>query len=225
MEAPKVETAFGCNYYSWNVRTCETYVEKLCSQFVSSGFIACGLSCPECSSGGGGYSGGGRREVIEDTSTLFVVSSTDVLPNEEVSLDVSFFSSVGEKDLLFEIDSLDFQFENFILEGLDKGKRVTFDLIGKPYGSVGPGIYHLRLDAISGGKVIYSEPFLIEISKPSLLIVDIFRSVRASESRWWIVLIVVLAVGALTALVLRMIKRGKLKFLFGKNSANSLKIK
>jgi len=209
-EAPEIETAFGCNYYLWKVRTCETYTEHLCSEFSESGFIACGLSCPDCSSGEGD-----RRKVVEDISTLFVSSSGDILPNEDLGLDISFFSSVGEENLLFEIDSSEFQFENFILEGLDKGKRVVFGLIGKPYSIVEPGLYNLRLDAMSGGKVIYSEPFAVEIKEPPLLIVDIFRSVRASESRWWIVLIVVFVVGALAFLVLRMIKKGKLKFLSG----------
>lgn len=216
-KSPIEEEVFCCHYYLWKVRTCELESQRLCSLWSEDGFIVCAFDCPQCScppcicgggSGGGGVGGG----VGGVNYALTIISPPSVDEGTYLPLDIRLTAWAGASNILFRVNSPDFNFNDYIISKMESSKA-RLKLTGKTKETTKPGIYNLTLDVFISNTKIFSETFEIRVKKPLFIgITKLVKEIPKRKYTWLIILIIIILLASLITYLKIREKKKSVKF-------------
>jgi hypothetical protein len=191
--SPQTEDVFSCNFYTWRVRTCEKESQNLCSSWVEDGFIVCGIECPTCGGGGGCGSGGGGGGGASCQPPYYLHTTTppSVEEEQEILIKTSFSSTGNLNNLLFKIDSQDFDFNDFLVNKLE-GKRADFNITGRLKPGREPGPYNFTLNVFVSNRQVFSELIYINIKRPLMIEIKRVASEIPKRKFFWPILLILI---------------------------------
>jgi len=166
--SPQSEEAFGINYYTWRVRTCETESEGLCSEWAEDGFVVCGTKSPKCVSSPINIPRITDKINTTILQSLAIISPLSIEEENELPLKISYTSGSNNKNIIFKINSPDFNFNDFLIAELEN-KNAKFEMIGKPKEETTAGQYNLILDVFINNQKTFSEEFNVNVRSPLLI--------------------------------------------------------
>ncbi|MBI2499738.1 carboxypeptidase regulatory-like domain-containing protein [Candidatus Woesearchaeota archaeon] len=179
--------------YTWKVRTCEKYVEGLCSDWADDSFVVCTsfapTNCPACPTCSSSSSSSGRSSdkscklpsiepvVCEkpllyltppvntiSISPVLVLTIPEIVRKKEFEIKTAFSTHINLENLVFSVDSpKGFDIEEYKLSDLGAFNKSRFVLLGK--NNVKNGVYDLTFNVILDNEKIISEPFQLKVKK------------------------------------------------------------
>ena len=197
--SPQEEDVVGCNYYRWQVRTCEKESQHLCSYWSQDGFIACGLECPSCSGNVGECNCG---QIAKQPYSLALSAPSTIKSEDNLTMKVTFGAYTSLENLIFKVNSSEFIFNDFRIAKIDS-KKAEFVMVGRQRDNLMPGTYNLILDVYVSNFRAFSEKFSVKVE--GALLINIKRLVREIPKRgnWiWLIIAILIIVSACIAGIL-----------------------
>ncbi len=169
--------------------------------------------------------GDGGGSILSDSVTqlnsffsLVLIMNGNIEEGKNITLDIGFNSSKKINNVVFKVESTDFEFADFKLN-YTKGIKTRFNMSVEPKKETKAGVYSLTFNLFIDNQKIFSEPFDIEVKKTPSLVFKIVRRMQEisgktdeTPEKFYSKMIFILALillGTVIFLAIRLIKERK----------------